>query len=153
MRVRATHRTHLVEVDADATSRELPGGLATCEPAADDRDAFARGAHEEDARRGARRRATFATLTLTLTWTSSFLTPTSRPSPVATHLRRGATLGKRRVVTAVAGVDLLLPAAPLFQQRRTVPRAWCVFSTTKRAPQSGQGRFDWLVPGDERHSG
>src|SRR5881628_1562703 len=34
-------------------------------------------------------------------------------TPAAAHLRRRAPLGQRRVVAAVAGVDLLLPAAPL----------------------------------------
>src|SRR5947199_3176753 len=34
-------------------------------------------------------------------------------TPAAAHLRRRAPLGQRRVVTAVAGIDLLLPAAPL----------------------------------------
>src|SRR5205823_3672803 len=39
--------------------------------------------------------------------------PRRRRTPAAAHLRRRAPLGQRRVVAAVAGVDLLLPAAPL----------------------------------------
>src|SRR5207253_9750462 len=37
VRLGAAHRPHLVEVDVDAVTRELPGGLAAREPAADDR--------------------------------------------------------------------------------------------------------------------
>src|SRR5213592_2943478 len=48
-----------------------------------------------------------------LTTSSPGAAPRRRRTPAAAHLRRRAPLGQRRVVAAVAGVDLLLPAAPL----------------------------------------